>query len=77
MPNLELCKADIVAARVEGGAFDLVTARAVLHRVADAEAAMANMIASLKPGRRASLIEPDFLPVSIAEPPEVHAFWDG
>jgi len=23
------------------------------------------------------LIEPDFLPVSIAEPPEVRAFWDG
>ena len=23
------------------------------------------------------MIEPDFLPVSVAEPPEVRAFWDG
>jgi len=23
------------------------------------------------------LIEPDFLPASIAEPPEIRAFWDG
>jgi len=77
MPNLELRRADIVAGPVEPGAFDLVTARAVLHHVADSEAAMANMIASLRPGGALLLIEPDFLPVSIAEPPEVRAFWDG
>jgi SAM-dependent methyltransferase len=76
-PNLELRKADIVAGPVERGAFDLVTARAVLHHVADSEAAMANMIASLRSGGALLLIEPDFLPVSIAEPPEVRAFWDG
>jgi SAM-dependent methyltransferase len=77
LPNLELRKADIVAAPVERGAFDLVTARAVLHHVTDAEAAMVNMIASLKPDGALLLIEPDFLPVSIAEPPEVRAFWNG
>jgi SAM-dependent methyltransferase len=77
MPNLELRKADIVAGPVERGAFDLVTARAVLHHVANAEIAMANMIASLKPGGALLLIEPDFLPVSIAEPAEIRAFWDG
>jgi SAM-dependent methyltransferase len=76
-PNLELRKADIVAGPVDRGAFDLVTARAVLHHVADSEAAMANMIASLRPGGALLLIEPDFLPVSIAEPLEVRAFWDG
>jgi hypothetical protein len=38
---------------------------------------MANMIACLKPGGALLLIEPDFLPVSIAEPSEVRAFWDG
>ena len=76
-PNLELRKADIVAAPVERGTFDLVTARAVLHHVADAGAAVINMIASLKPGGALLLIEPDFLPVSIAEPPEVRAFWNG
>jgi hypothetical protein len=35
------------------------------------------MVASLKPGGTLLLIEPDFLPVSIAEPPEIRAFWDG
>jgi SAM-dependent methyltransferase len=77
MPNLELRKADIVAGPVERGAFDLVTARAILHHVADSRAATANMIASLRPGGALLLIEPDFLPVSIAEPPEVRSFWDG
>src|SRR5436190_24232336 len=50
MPNLELRQADIVAGPVERGAFDLVTARAVLHHVADPEAAMANMVVSLRGG---------------------------
>src|SRR5262245_37198254 len=40
-PNLELRRADIVAGPVEPGDFDLVTARAVLHHVADAQAAIA------------------------------------
>ena len=76
-PNLELRQGDIVAGPVEQGAFDLVTARAVLHHVSDPEAAMANMVASLRPGGALLLIEPDLLPVSIAEPPDVRAFWDG
>ena len=33
--------------------------------------------ASLAPGGGILLIEPDFLPVSVAAPPEVEAFWDG
>ena len=41
------------------------------------EAAIANMVASLKAGGALLLIEPDFLPVSVAEPQEVRAFWDG
>ena len=48
----------------------------LLHHIADVEAAIANMIASLRPGGALLVIEPDFLPVSIAEPPEVRAFWD-
>jgi SAM-dependent methyltransferase len=75
--NLELRKADIVAGPIEQEGFDLVTARAVLHHVADAEAAMANMVASLRPGGALLLIEPDFLPVSVAEPSDVRAFWEG
>jgi len=76
-PNLELRQSDIVAGPVEPGAFDLVTARAVLHHVQNADAVMANMVASLRPGGALLLIEPDFLPVSIAEPADVRAFWEG
>ena len=54
-----------------------MTARAVLHHVADAEAAVANLVASARPGGALLLIEPDFLPVSVAEPAEIRAFWDG
>jgi SAM-dependent methyltransferase len=76
-PRLELRQGDIVAGPVDPGGFDLVTARAVLHHVADIEAAIRNLAASLAPGGSILLIEPDFLPVSVAEPPEVRAFWDG
>ncbi len=31
----------------------------------------------MRAGGAILLIEPDFLPVSVAEPPEVHAFWEG
>jgi SAM-dependent methyltransferase len=75
--NLELRRADILAGAVEPGGFDFVTARAMLHHVADAQAAVANLVASLRPGGSILLIEPDFLPVSVAEPAEVRAFWDG
>jgi SAM-dependent methyltransferase len=76
-PNLELRQDDIVAGPVERGSFDLVTARAVLHHIADAEAAIKNLAASVRPGGVLLLIEPDFLPVSVAKPPEVRAFWNG
>jgi SAM-dependent methyltransferase len=75
-PALELRQGHIVAGPVDPGGFDLVTARAVLHHVADVEAAIRNLAASLAPGGAILLIEPDFLPVSVAEPPEVRA-WDG
>jgi SAM-dependent methyltransferase len=76
-PRLELRQGDIVAGPVDPGGFDLVTARAVLHHVTDVEAAIRNLAASLAPGGSLLLIEPDFLPVSVAEPPEVRAFWNG
>jgi 2-polyprenyl-3-methyl-5-hydroxy-6-metoxy-1,4-benzoquinol methylase len=76
-PNLELRQGDIVAGPVDPRDFHLVTARAVLHHVTDVDAAIRNLAASLAPGGSILLIEPDFLPVSVAEPPEVRAFWDG
>ena len=77
VPSLELRQADIVAGPVEPRDFDLVTARAVLHHVASTEAAVTNLVASVRPGGAILLIEPDFLPVSVAEPPDVGAFWEG
>src|SRR5437667_2174673 len=50
MPNLEVLKADIVAGPVDRVAFDLVTARAVLEQVADARAAIHNMVESHRTG---------------------------
>ncbi len=76
-PGLELRQGDIVEGPVDPGDFDLVTARAVLHHVADAETAIRNLAASLAPRGAILLIEPDFLPVSVADPPEVRSFWDG
>ena len=77
VPGLELRRADILAGPVERGGFDLVTARAVLHHVADAPAAVANIVASARAGGAILLIEPDFLPVSVAEPAGIRAFWQG
>src|SRR4051794_20447295 len=76
-PSLELRQHDIVAGPVDPGAFDVVTARAVLHHVGDVDAALRNLVAGLAPGGSILLIEPDFLPVAVAEPAEVRAFWDG
>ena len=76
-PGLELRRGDILAGPPQLRAFDLVTARAVLHHVGDVDTAIANLLASVRPGGAILLIEPDFLPVSISEPSEVRAFWDG
>lgn len=75
--NLELRRWDILDGPVAPAGFDLVTARAVLHHVGDVDRAIANLVASLRPGGAILLIEPDFLPVSVAEPAPIRAFWDG
>ena len=74
-PNVEFRQGDILAGPVEQEAFDLVTARAVLHHLPNAPEAIANLVASARPGGAILLIEPDFLPVSVAEPPEIREFW--
>jgi SAM-dependent methyltransferase len=74
--NVDFRRADILEGPVEPAAFDLVTARAVLHHLPEVERAIANLVASVRPGGAILLIEPDFLPVSAAEPPEIRAFWD-
>jgi SAM-dependent methyltransferase len=73
--NVGFRQGDILAGPVEREGFDVVTARAVLHHLPDVEAAIANLVASVRRGGAILLIEPDFLPVSVAEPPEIRAFW--
>lgn len=75
--GVEFREGDIVAGPVDPGSFDFVTARAVLHHVAGARAATGNLVASLRPGGVILLVEPDFLPVSVAEPIEIRTFWNG
>jgi len=73
----EFREEDIVTGPVDPGCFDFVTARAVLHHVSNAEAAIDNLVGSLRPGGIILLVEPDFLPVSVAEPIEIRTFWNG
>jgi SAM-dependent methyltransferase len=77
VPGVEFRQADILAGPVAPGNFDLVTCRAVLHHVGDVSRAVANLLGSGRPGAKVLVIEPDFLPVSIAEPRGVRDFWQG
>lgn len=74
-PNLKVQQLDILKDRVEAGAYDLVTARAVLHHVKSPKKALQHMSAFLKPGGVLLSIEPDFLPATAASPEALRAFW--
>jgi len=75
--NLEVRQLNIVENAVEPGAYDLVTARAVLHHIQFPEKAIQRMVEALKPGGVFLSIEPDMLPATAAEPESVRAFWRG
>jgi SAM-dependent methyltransferase len=75
--GVEFRQSDILEGPITPADFDVVTCRAVLHHVGDPRRAVANMVASAQPGAGILVIEPDFLPVSIAEPAEVRRFWEG
>jgi SAM-dependent methyltransferase len=75
--GVEFRQADILAGPVAPGNFDVVTCRAVLHHVGDVATAVANLLGSARPGANVLVIEPDFLPVSVAEPRGVRDFWHG
>ena len=76
-PDLEVRRIDILQDAVEEGAYDLVTARAMLHHLAAPKLAVQRMIAALKPGGVLLSIEPDFLPSTATEPETVARFWQG
>jgi SAM-dependent methyltransferase len=76
-PNLEVRRLNILEDAVEEGAYDLVTARAVLHHIQSPRRAVERMLAALKPRGVFLSIEPDMLPATAAEPEPVRAFWQG
>ncbi len=74
-PNLEVRQLDVLKDKVEPGAYDLVTARAVLHHIRSPKRAVQHMVQFLKPGGILLSIEPDFLPATAATPQPLRAFW--
>jgi 2-polyprenyl-3-methyl-5-hydroxy-6-metoxy-1,4-benzoquinol methylase len=77
LPNLESRQINILTDWLEEGAFEVVTARAVLHHITLPEEAIARMLRAIKPGGVFLSIEPDMLPITVAEPDSVRAFWQG
>ena len=72
MPNLVIRRINILEDPLEEGAYDLVTARAILHHLPAQETAVQRMTAALKSGGALVSIEPDFLPATAAEPESMH-----
>jgi 2-polyprenyl-3-methyl-5-hydroxy-6-metoxy-1,4-benzoquinol methylase len=77
LPNVEVRRLDVLHDATEAAAYDLVTARALLHHLAEPKTAIEHMLAALKPTGHLLLIEPDMLPATVTEPETVHAFWRG
>lgn len=77
MPNLEVRQLNILEDPVEAGAYDLITARAVLHHLHDPLLAVERIVSALKPGGIFISVEPDMLPATVAEPELMRAFWQG
>lgn len=76
-PNLEVRQVNILEDKIEADAYDLVTARAVLHHLHDPALAVERIAVALKPGGVFLSIEPDMLPATVAEPESMHTFWQG
>jgi SAM-dependent methyltransferase len=75
--NLEVRALNILDGTIEQGAYDLVTARAVVHHLPDRETAVRHMVSALKPGGVLLSIEPDMLPATVADPESLRRFWQG
>ena len=76
-PALEIRRLDVLEDPIEESAYDLVTARAVLHHIPSPERAVRRMLGALKPGGVFLSIEPDMLPATVAEPRMMRDFWQG
>jgi ubiquinone/menaquinone biosynthesis C-methylase UbiE len=76
-PNLAIRQFNVLADPLPDGAFDIITARALLHHLPSWEAVVARWAAALKPGGALVLIEPD-AGVGMASAEDVHRrFWSG
>ncbi|MFD5429273.1 class I SAM-dependent methyltransferase [Streptomyces sp. NPDC127084] len=68
---------NIVDDPVEPAAYDLITARAVLHHIPARAEALRNIVAALKPGRPLLVLEPDLHPAFTAPAlSPLQTFWD-
>lgn len=74
-PNLEVREQDVTRVPPEAGAYDLVTARAVLHHLPERWQVVESMAAALRPGGWLLVVEPDFAPLLVVEPPAAREFW--
>jgi SAM-dependent methyltransferase len=77
VPNLEVRQLNILEDPIEAGAYDLITARAILHHLHDPSLAVERIVSALKPGGVFLSIEPDMLPATVAEPQLTRGFWQG
>jgi SAM-dependent methyltransferase len=77
VPGLEIRQLDVLEDPIEEGAYDLVTARAILHHISSPEKAVRRMLDALKPGGVFLSIEPDMLPATVVEPESMRDFWQG
>ena len=75
-PCLDVQRLNILEDSVREGAYDLVTARALLHHLASPREVVRRLISALRPAGVLILIEPDFLPATAAEPEAVSRFWE-
>jgi SAM-dependent methyltransferase len=66
--DLEVVTHDITSGPVPPGAFDLVHCRAVLAHIADLEGAVANLVASARPGGIVFVEEPDYCAMAPCDP---------
>jgi SAM-dependent methyltransferase len=75
-PNLEIRRANILSDPLGDDEFDLIHARALLANV-DAEIAVRNMVAALRPGGTLIVADPDFGTAGMVYPPveSLERYW--
>lgn len=77
LSNLEVRKLDIVKEPVEENAYDLVSARALLHHLPARFEVITKLAGAVKPGGFLVLVEPDIHPAFSADSPVWRGFWEG